>query len=99
MKIDKKQAKEFLKDVNPDKSFWINNGPIINNLKQLPKAIEKIDDNTFRYHVNKEKNDFSKWIDETIGDKTLSRNLRGIRTKQVFQKKLMSRIQALRRIE
>ena len=37
-KIGYLQAKKLLSTVRPDKSLWIYNGHLVNNLKNLPKA-------------------------------------------------------------
>ena len=96
--ITQEAARKFLTNVRPENSFWINNGPIINNLKNLPKAIEQIDDTTFMHHVNIEKNDFSKWITDCIGDTKLAEDLRKIRTKEEFVKKLKKRVNILKEV-
>lgn len=56
----------------PHKSFWVNNGPILKNIGELPAVLRRMSDKTFLHHVNKEKNDFAKWIREVFGDKNLA---------------------------
>ena len=51
MNIDKTR---FLEDVPEDKAFWVCNGTNIRNLKELSSALNKMDDATFKNHVNKE---------------------------------------------
>jgi hypothetical protein len=96
--IQFEEARKYLSNVRPENSFWINNGPIINNLKHLPKAVEEIDETTFVHHVNSEKNDFSSWIQDCIGDMKLAQDLRKIRTKEEFLKKLKNRVTYLKKI-
>ena len=83
--------------MRPDKSFWINNGPIINNLKNLPRAVEEMSDDQFRHHVNNDKNDFSNWINDILGDSYLASELRKTRAKNLFVRTLKSRIDYLKR--
>ena len=96
--MTKINAKRILSTVRPEKSFWINNGPIISNLKHLPKVVQGMNDEQFRYHVNKDKNDFSNWIKEVIGDKALADELKKTRTKDSFLKKLNKRIMSLKKM-
>lgn len=96
--ISQEEARKYLSNVRPENSFWINNGPIINNLKNLPKAIEETDDTTFMHHVNSEKNDFSNWIQDCIGDMKLAQDLRKVRTKEEFLKKLKNRVNNLKKV-
>ena len=56
----------------PHKSFWVNNGPIVKNIAELPGTLRKMSDKTFQHHVNKEKNDFAKWVRDVFGDKNLA---------------------------
>ena len=65
----KSEARKFLGDVPPEQSFWVNNGQIFRNLGELANALPVMDGDSFRHHVNNEKNDFSRWINDIIGDK------------------------------
>ena len=91
----KKTGRKFLSSVRPEKSFWINNGPIVNNIRNLPKALEQVSEDTFTHHVNGEKNDFYNWITEVIGDQKLARRIKAVRSKQDFIKELKNRISEL----
>jgi len=96
-KITPAEAKRILSTVRPQKSFWVNNGPIVNNLKTLPKIINEMNDAQFMYHVNKDKNDFSDWIRDILGDKKLSNELRKCKIKKTFIDVLKKRIEELRK--
>lgn len=76
------QETKNLANVPPEKCFWVHNGPILRNLAELLSALKKMKKGTFVHHVNKEKNDFSKWIKEVFGDKTLASALEKTRTKE-----------------
>ena len=56
-----KQTEKFLGDVPDDKCFWVCDGQIIRNLNGLASSLEKMNNGTFSYHVNKEKNDY-RWM-------------------------------------
>jgi hypothetical protein len=73
---------EYLKDVPGDKAFWVNNGTVIKNLQELPGALESMNDSSFAFHVNKEKNDFALWVREVVGDKMLAVTLQMVKTRR-----------------
>jgi hypothetical protein len=65
----------------PPKAFWVNNGPVLKNVGELPTALRRMSDKTFHHHVNKDKNDFAKWIQDVFGDARLADALRKSRGK------------------
>ena len=73
--ITKDMAEKWLGDVPPEKQFWCRDGRILKNLPELEVALKQMMEETFRYHSNETKNDFSKWVREVIGDEELSRDL------------------------
>lgn len=77
-----KKTKEKPSLVNAeDKScFWVNNGPILKNLKDLKESLLIMSKDSFNYHVNKEKNDFAAWIKEVLKDSTLANKLAKTKT-------------------
>lgn len=80
-KIKGPYPKKFLRNVSPEYSLWIINGVIVKSLRELLKELKKMNDDVFRYHVNKERNDFYKWVKEVIGDIPLSRDVKKARNK------------------
>lgn len=93
----KDEAAEYLCDVAPEQCFWINNGPILKNLNELTSALQNIDDSTYRYHANSEKNDFSKWVSEVIGDQKLANDLLSSKNKESAAKKINARLNSLKK--
>ena len=77
-----KKTKQKLAAINAENElcFWVNNGPILKNLKDLEKALKEISEKTFKCHVNKEKNDFANWVKNVLGDKILANKLARIKT-------------------
>lgn len=45
-----------------EKAFLCFNGETYHSLKELSQALVKMSQDTFNYHVNVERNDFSNWI-------------------------------------
>ena len=77
-----RKTKEKISLINAeDKScFWINNGPVLKNLKDLKESLLVMSKETFSYHANKEKNDFASWIKEVLKDNTLATKLAKTKT-------------------
>ena len=71
----KADAKKALKEVSPEFVFNVCNGDVLKNLNELASALKRTDDFTYGYHVNTEKNDFSNWIKDVIGDDKLAKDL------------------------
>lgn len=86
----------YLKDVPPEKAFWVNNGWVIRNMEEMPAAFENMTDQTFTYHVNAEKNDFAVWVREVIGDKKLAAILQKVKTRQSAIEAVKRRIKQLK---
>ena len=62
--------------MKPEKYFYLEDGGIIKNLKDLGMRLDKIASNVFELHVNKEKNDFANWAEHVFKDKQLASLLR-----------------------
>jgi hypothetical protein len=77
--------------VKPNKPFVLCDGTIINNLSHLGYIIDKVDDETFRIHVNDEKNDLSAWLD-SIGKKELSELVAKQKSKQDIKRIVLNHI-------
>jgi hypothetical protein len=73
--ITKAMALERLGDVPEDKRFWCHDGRYLKNLEELGAALEEMSDETFGYHSNEGKTDFSNWVRDVIGDEKLARDL------------------------
>jgi len=95
-KITGEIAQKWLADVPEDKPFWCHDGRKLKNLVDLEIALREIDDNIFRYHANEQKNDFSKWVREVIGDEKLSRDLEKSRDRIQAAGFVARRVQFLR---
>ena len=91
------ETKKYLSDVAPEQCFWVNNGPIIKNLEELSNALPQLSDEIYSHHVNKEKNDFSKWINDVIGDKKLANDLLSSKNKGFAVKKIRIRLNSLKK--
>lgn len=82
----------YLTDVPDDKAFWVRDGSVLRNLKDLLHKLKNIDKDTFIYHVNSTKNDFFNWINDVIGDLKLANQIKNTKNAQKMLKILENRI-------
>ncbi len=94
----KPDAKKILSAVQPDKAFWVNNGPILKSLDEFFAALKNLKPEQFLHHVNRQKNDFAKWISEVVGDAILAQRIRALKTKDAMAKAVQQRINALKQL-
>ena len=76
VKITKTIAQKMLGEVPQDKQFWCRDGRTLKSLPELEAALKQMSEETFLYHANETKNDFSNWVRDVMGDETLSIELR-----------------------
>jgi hypothetical protein len=91
-RMTKAMAQARLADVSEDKRFWCCDGRVLQNLAELQIALRQMSDETFRYHSNEEKTDFSNWVRDVIGDEILSRQLQGSVSRLEAAKSVAARI-------
>ena len=86
----KTKEKPGLINAENESCFWINNGPVLKNLKDLKESLLTMSKETFSYHANKEKNDFADWIKEVLEDNTLANKLAKTKTLKATTKAIES---------
>jgi len=96
MRLSKKLAKNFLKNVDEESKFFCSDGKVFSNLNDLKKGLDKMNKKTFLHHTGQGKNDFSNWISGAIGDARLADGLKGL-GKKSSSKKIGSRITYIER--
>jgi hypothetical protein len=52
--------------------FWSHDGSIFTDLADLVEGLKTMSDETFTFHSNLEKHDFSNWVRDVIGDEQLA---------------------------
>lgn len=85
-------ARARLADVAQEKQFWCADGRVLKNLPELKTALEQMSEQTFRYHSNETKSDFSNWVRDVIGDDKLSRDLQKSQTRAQAAKAVADRV-------
>lgn len=97
--ITKETAIHFLSSVPEDRKFWAKDGAVFANYEDLEKGLKKMKSDAYKFHANKDKNDFSAWIYDVIGDVDLADSLRNIKTSKTAAEKVKARISRLKRIK
>jgi hypothetical protein len=92
VRITKSVAEERLGNVSQEKQFWCHDGRYLKNLPELEAALEQMAEETFRYHSNEIKSDFSNWVRDVIGDEKLSRDLQKSQTPAQAAKAVADRV-------
>jgi len=74
-RVTKTLAKKFLARVPEQNVFWCTDGQLFWDVNELKEALPRMSDQTFCYHCNDERKDFSKWIRDVVGDEKLAQTL------------------------
>ncbi len=92
----KKEAdllKKYKKRIRKYKRFELANGNELKTVYDLVKALKEMDDETFHYHVNDERNDFYHWINEVFfRDDKLAKLVKKSKTRVQMRENIISRI-------
>jgi len=88
----------ILMDVTPNQHFNLHMGTSIKNLQELAEALEIMDDDAFKHHVTKDKNDFSNWVKNVIYDVDLSKDLFNAKSRKKAFDVVSQRIEQLKKL-
>src|SRR3989338_8304837 len=97
-KISPAEANRILGKVPEQVSFWLCTNQKLFSLRELSAILTNVGDEVFRYHVNRDKNDFENWIRDVIQDRELAREISRIKTKETLNRKISDRVEQLSRI-
>jgi len=95
IRISKEEARRRLNDVPDDKRFWCHDGRPVKNLGELERALNEMSDETFRYHSEEGRTDFSNWVRDVVGDEKLAKDLAGAKSRVQAGKAVAQRISFL----
>jgi hypothetical protein len=87
-----KQHSPVLKDVDPNFHFNTHEGKQIKNMHELVQYINGLDEEAFKIYVNEEKNDFYRWIKDSVGDHELANEIKDIKKKEDITTNLIRRL-------
>lgn len=82
-------------DCSPEVAFYVCSGAVLRNVSEMGKLVESMDDTTFFYHVNQERNDFARWVEDIFQDKALASKLRKANKQKTFSDVVKKRIKEL----
>ena len=91
-KILKKDAKKMMARVSKEHVFRCCDGRSLKNMEELENAFNTMADETFSYHSNGEKSDFSNWVRDVIKDEKLARDLSKAGSRSQAAKSVKSRL-------
>lgn len=74
--LKKPRAKKSFIEASDDNCFWVCDGKVLRNLYDLSIALEEMSDDSYGYHANLEKNDFSNWVKHVLKESKLASSLR-----------------------
>lgn len=72
-----KRAKGSRRRVDGEQAFCCVDGRTLHSLVDLALALDEMADDTFYYHANQDRNDFSEWIKGVFQLEDLSEQFRG----------------------
>jgi hypothetical protein len=82
VEVTKEEAQKYLSKVPEQNAFWCNNGAILRDMRELKDALTYMSEETYAYHSNAFKKDFSNWIRDIVGDEKLAKDLEAAPTRQ-----------------
>jgi hypothetical protein len=96
-KIQKEDARKYLADVPGEYVFRSHDSSIFKNMRELRDGLANMAEETYAYHANAEKNDFSNWIRDIIKDDKLAAELKSAKSRAEAAKRVGNRIAILSR--
>ena len=94
--VKKTGSRKYLAKVPETMVFWCHDGQIFDDLEKLIMGFDLMSDDTFMYHANEDKNDFSCWIIDVIGDGDLAKDIKKAKNKAEAKKITQQRHQELK---
>jgi hypothetical protein len=92
VRILRGDAEKLLAAVPEQHAFRCHDGSTLRDMRELSASLPRMSDDTFYYHSNQEKKDFSNWVRDVIGDQKLARDLEKARDRTEAAKKAAERV-------
>ena len=74
-------VKKLLTEAPSHNQFIVSDGSVIKNVAELIEALEKMHEDTYKFHANEQKNDFGNWVKDVFGQHELAENLKTAESK------------------
>jgi predicted glutamine amidotransferase len=71
-----------------DSVFYFHNGQTADTVPALIKVLENLDEDTFKYHCNKDKNDFFEWLNTGLNDAKAAATIKTAEARKTMLTKL-----------
>ena len=98
-KITSEYAVSVLSEFPTEQSFFVHNGPSVNNLTEFYNVLLDMTDEQFDYHRNNGRNDFYNWIKHVVADKRLASETLRVKSRVTMAKRVKTRIDYLNKIK
>src|SRR3989338_4667464 len=86
------EADKVLNNIKPEEYFYLKNGRVLKNLYEFTNSLASMDDETFKHHVNKERNDFAEWIRHVLKDEGIANQISRLKNRGSILKKINKRL-------
>ena len=83
-------SKDF--EIKPEEYFRLGNGRILKNLNELLNALKSMNEETLKFHVNEQKNDFGNWVKYVFKDEELTNSIFNSKTKEDIIKAIEAKL-------
>lgn len=67
-------------------AFWTIDGRVYRSLDELATGLKEMDGRVYRYHADKDYQDFARWVSEVFQKKVLAAALKKATTQKVAEK-------------
>ncbi len=85
-------SSKILGDAPVEKQFILSDGKKLKSVYDLVDALEKMNENMFRSHVNDMKHDFGNWIGDVFEERNFAKHVKKIKDKIKLQREIMKKI-------
>jgi hypothetical protein len=86
IRLPKATVESWIRECDESQSFVCIDGQRARSVKDLVKIFEKMTQQTYDYHVTREKNDFANWVQGVFHNGHLAANFRSARSlKESYQ--------------
>ncbi len=84
-KLEQTAKKTFVQAEGP-LAFWLHNGTVMKNLKDLQNSLSSMAHDIFTFHVHDGNNDFANWVEHVMQEPDLAKKLRRFKTQKTMSK-------------
>ena len=91
-----KKRKYPLVNAPEENLFWVCDGRVLRNIKDLAIALQEMSEETYRFHANETKNDFSNWVKDILKDSRLAASLKKAKSRKDALKKIKNKLRNIK---